>query len=243
MIRHTGIVVFTLLFTAACLGDSAATGPVADSARARDRAIVFVRSNYPGGGMDLGTWFEWEEAVVETGEPEPWIEHWYSAGDWVVAVGSPAVASDGGFYDVAITCPVTGFSWQGRVTTHGEVLEGPEQVLAACDAAIGHVDGKYLHSQLNNLTWIGRRTTPFGSAGHETFTYTAGDWVMTVSYPMTGPEPAICHIKLANNTTGFRWEGDMDPLRQLTETAAYSLVSDDGEAWFTPPPRFQLPTR
>ena len=99
-------------------------------------------------------------------------------------------------------------------------VEVPDGVRAARDAALAYVSEKYgEQAPAPGLTWAEERTTPEGLVGAETYKYTANDWVVTISYPVVAPENVIYHIVVENPTTGFRWEGELDAERNLTETA------------------------
>jgi len=67
------------------------------------------------------------------------------------------------------------------------------------------------------LSWTEKETTPEGVVGASTVQYTAGDWVMTLSHPVVAPEQVVYQVTLANATTGFEWQGEVDAAGQVTE--------------------------
>ena len=100
------------------------------------------------------------------------------------------------------------------------VVEVPEDVPTARDAALAYISENYGdQAPPPGLTWAEERITPEGLVGSETFQYTAGEWVVTISYPVVAPENVIYQIVAENPTTGFRWEGELDAEGYLTEMA------------------------
>jgi hypothetical protein len=65
--------------------------------------------------------------------------------------------------------------------------------------------------------WMEERTTPEGWVGSTTYEFTAGDWVVTITDPVLPPERIVRGVVVANDATGFRWEGEVDALGQVTE--------------------------
>jgi hypothetical protein len=133
-------------------------------------------------------------------------------------------------YDVVITNPDTGFMWEGRVNPGGVIAEGGEQVLAACDATCDYLDDRFAQLGFGDLEWIGRRVTPGGLVGLETYEYTADHWTLKVTFPVVAPDAAVYHVSIENDATGFVWEGEMDTERNLTEMGAYSRAPGGGTA-------------
>jgi len=98
-------------------------------------------------------------------------------------------------------------------------VEVPDDVRLARDVALAYISENYGdQAPAPGLTWTEERTTPEGLVGSETFQYAAGDWVVTISYPVVAPENVIYQIVVENQTTGFRWEGQLDAEGHLTET-------------------------
>jgi putative hemolysin len=99
--------------------------------------------------------------------------------------------------------------------------EPPDEVRTARDVALAYVSGRYgEHAPGMGLIWTEERTTPEGLVGSETFEFTTGDWVVTISYPVVAPEAVVYQVVVTNATTGFRWEGEVNAVLQVTETLA-----------------------
>lgn len=99
-------------------------------------------------------------------------------------------------------------------------VEGPDPVRAR-DAALAYVIGHYgEQAPWPNLIWLGEEITPEGLVGHAAYQYGGGDWVVTISYPTAAPEAGVYQVVVANETTGFQWEGEVDAEGRVTETAA-----------------------
>ena len=199
-----------------------------DVRAARDAALAYISENYPDQAPAPG--LTWAEEYTTPEGLVGWVTYEFRAEDWVVTIGTAVVPPEMRRYEVMVENPATGFWWEGRVDAEGQVAEGPEIVLTARDAALNYVIEHYPDdSPAPDLTWEGGRTTPEGLIGSETFQYTAQDWVVTISYPVVAPENVVYQIVVENPTTGFRWEGELDAERYLTETAA----EDEYVGWKT----------
>lgn len=190
---------------------------------ARNAAVDHVQANYSVGPDLVAPWHE--DRVAEQ-DATGWVVYQYTSVPWIVTVGGPAAGLDADYYDVVILNPEMRFSWEGRVVSGSRVVEGSESVLAACDAACDYLAGQFPELGIGDLEWIGRRVTPDGLVGRETYPYTAGDWMLTVVYPVVAPDAVAYQIMLENEANGFVWEGEMDAGRHLTQTAAYSRVPE-----------------
>jgi hypothetical protein len=105
-------------------------------------------------------------------------------------------------------------------------VEAPDPQ-AARDAALAYVTENYgEQAPASGLTWTEEVITPEGLVGSSTFQYTpeegAGDWVVTVSFTLVAPQATIYQVVVANPTTGFRWEGEVDASGEVTELSAPS---------------------
>jgi len=100
-------------------------------------------------------------------------------------------------------------------------VEAPDEVRAARDVALAYVSGRYSEqAPALGLTWTEEFITPEGLVGSGTFQYTAEDWVVTITYPLVAPEAVVYQVVVANQTTGFQWEGGVNAVLQVTETLA-----------------------
>jgi len=94
----------------------------------------------------------------------------------------------------------------------------PSDPVGARDTVLAHLAGSYPGlAPAPSLAWTEKRTTPQELVGGEGYEYTAGDWVITVSYPVVAPESVVYTIVVANKKTGFHWEGQVDAAGQVTE--------------------------
>ena len=99
-------------------------------------------------------------------------------------------------------------------------VEAPDPVRAR-DAALAYISEHYgEQAPTPGLTWMEEHTTPEGFVGSSTFQHTAGDWAVTVSFPLVAPEAVVYQVVVANQTTGFQWEGEVDAAGQVKETIA-----------------------
>lgn len=106
----------------------------------------------------------------------------------------------------------------GVLTPEG-ALEAPDPVHAR-GAALAYVIEHYgERAPAPSLTWTEERITPEGLAGSSTFLYTAGDWVITVSFPLVAPQNVIYQVVMINQKTEFRWEGKGNAAGQVKEQA------------------------
>jgi len=190
-----------------------------DILAARDAALAFVREQY--GDQAPASDLSWMEELTTPELLVGGISYRFTVGDWVVTVDTAVVPPEMRVYQISVSNPNTGFWWEGRIDAQGQGTEGPEIVLTARDAALSYISEHYgEQAPPPDLTWEGGRATPEGLVGGTTFQYTAEDWVVTITYPVVAPENVIYHIVVANPTTGFQWEGELDAERYLTETAA-----------------------
>lgn len=186
---------------------------------ARDAVLAYVREQY--GDQAPALELSWMEELTSPELVPGGISYRFTAEDWVLTIDTAVVPPEMRVYRMSVSNPTPGFWWEGRIDAQGHVTEGPEIVLTAHGAALNYVSEHYGEQAPGpDLTWEGGRATPEGLIGGETFQYTADDWVVTITYPVVAPENVVYHIVVANPTTGFQWEGELDAERYLTETAA-----------------------
>lgn len=215
------VLVMALALTAVGCGsvppgeDTSAAQAPTEVQGARDAAVTFVREHFEEAPAESLSWVE------EKLTPEGLVggEEWqYTAGDWTVKVSYGVVAPEWTVYHVAVSNESTGFEWEGRVDGSGRAPEAPENALVARDQALFYVSEQHGQSGLGaGLAWQEERLTPENIVGGETYQYTAGDWVVTVAYPVVLPENTIYTISITNQSTGFQWEGEIDGQGVLTE--------------------------
>jgi len=190
---------------------------------ARDAAFAAITERY--GEQAPRPNLPWAvEDITPDGQGSPVFQ--YSAEDWVVTVSCMVTIPDGCTYDVLVINETTGFRWEGEVDTRGEVIERPtrepvkasEWVLAARDAVLAYLADQYGdQAPPLGLTWSEAYTTPEGWVGSSDLEFTAGDWVIAISYPVVPPERTVYQVMVANQLTGFQWEGKVDATGQVTQ--------------------------
>jgi len=157
----------------------------------------------------------------------------FTTGDWVVTVSYPIVAPEAVVYQIVAANESTGFWWEGEVDAAGQVTElsaSTEPTVEvrdpgrALEIALAYLSEHYSdQAPAAGLTWVGDRPPPEEPVGGETFEFTsesAPDWVVTVSYVVVAREDLVFQVVVANETTGFRWEGEVDASGQVTEKVA-----------------------
>jgi hypothetical protein len=116
---------------------------------------------------------------------------------------------------VLILCPISCASLGSSDTPAPP--ETPAEVLAARDAALVYVIGHYgEQAPWRNLIWLEDEVTPEGMVGQVAYRYAAGDWVVTISHPVVAPDAVVYSVAVANQTTGFQWEGEVDAAGRVT---------------------------
>jgi len=197
---------------------------------ALDAVLAYLSANYGDEAPAPG--LIWMGENITPGWPEApvpgWVEYQYTAEGWVVAIGHAVLPREWTIYRVTVTNPTTGFQWEGEVDAAGQAAEllAPEEVRTACAMALGYTSHHYGEQADpgRGVVWMEERTTPEGLVGSETYEFTTGDWVVTISYPVVAPENVVYQVVMANQATGFQWEGDVDAAWQVTETLAPSDV-------------------
>jgi putative hemolysin len=89
-----------------------------------------------------------------------------------------------------------------------EQASRPSDPVGARDAVLvylGENDGD--RAPALGLVWTEEHTEPEGLVGGESYEYTAGDWLIAVSYPVVAPEEVVYTVNVSNQATGFQWEG------------------------------------
>jgi len=99
-------------------------------------------------------------------------------------------------------------------------IETPDPVPAR-DATMAYLrdqhGGQFLPA---NLTWTEECTQPEGIACLVTCQYTAGGWVITVTYPMVSTEKVVFGVAVTKETDEFHWQGTVDGSGLVTEQLA-----------------------
>jgi hypothetical protein len=98
--------------------------------------------------------------------------------------------------------------------------EEPNDLLqaGARDAALAYIKTTYpRYAPSDNLNWKVDEITPEGLVGSTTFQYSAEDWVITLTAPVVAPDAIIYHVEVTNESSPFRWEGEVDANGEVTE--------------------------
>ena len=227
-----------LVLTAGCGPRTLMDVPVEASEHvrtARDAALAYISEHYgeqpPAPGA---TWTETRPLGQTPGRGECR----FTAEGWVVTIVYAVLPPEWTVYQVTVANRTTGFQWDGEVDAVGQVVEelAPEEVRSARDAGLAYVFYHYDEepARAPGRIWTEERTTPEGLVGSDTFEFTTGDAVVTVSHPIVAPDAVVYQIVVANQTTGFWWEGEVDADGQLTELSASTEptvdVRDPGRA-------------
>lgn len=69
------------------------------------------------------------------------------------------------------------------------------------------------------LVWVEEDITPDDIVGSSSVRYRAGEWIVTVRYPVVLPENTIYHVTVENGSD-FRWEGEVNPGGEVRELAS-----------------------
>ena len=102
-------------------------------------------------------------------------------------------------------------------------VDAPDPVRAR-DVALAYVSGRYgEQAPALGLSWTDENVTPEGLVGASTFQFAAhaergdADWAVTVSFPIVAPQATVYQVVVANQVTGFQWEGEVDAAGQVVE--------------------------
>jgi len=103
--------------------------------------------------------------------------------------------------------------------------ETPEEVEDALDAALAYVIANYPEeAPAPSLTWAAENITPGWPdapvPGWVEYQYIAEDWVIKIGHAVLPPERIIHQVVVANESTGFRWEGEVGAAGQVTKQPA-----------------------
>lgn len=181
---------------------------------ARDAALAFLRTIYPGKAPPEG--LSW---VGQNTTPPGVVgisSYEFVSGDWLMWIGTPQIMPGTLIYEMELTNQQALFHWTGTLDTRHAVLESnlnvAIEVLIVREIILSYVREHYpAQAPAETLAWIGERTTPEGAGGHESCRFTAEVWTMTVDYDnKTSPEQVVYQVELRNASTEFVWRGQVD---------------------------------
>lgn len=208
--------------------------------RARDAALTIIGECYAAEAPVTG--LDWTAENVTPGWPDRpvpgQVDYRFTADEWVVNVSYAVLPPEQTIYHVVVTNQATRFEWRGEVDAAGQVAEqiAPDEVRTALDAVMAYVSRYYSDQPAlePGRIWMEERTTPEGWIGSTTYEFTAGDWVVTVTNPVLPAERTVRGVVVANETTGFRWDGKVDAAGKVTEAHGSSEpvmdIRDPGQA-------------
>jgi hypothetical protein len=207
---------------------------------ARDAALTIVGERYAAEAPATG--MTWTAENITPGWPDRpvpgQVDYCFTADEWVVSVSYAVLPPEQTIYKVVVTHEATRFEWRGKVDAAGRVSEqiAPDEVRAALDAVMAYVSEYYSDQPAlePGRIWMEERTTPEGWIGSTTYEFTAGDWVVTITDPVLPPERTVRGVVVANESTGFRWDGKVDAAGKVAEAYASSEpvmdIRDPGQA-------------
>jgi hypothetical protein len=95
---------------------------------------------------------------------------------------------------------------------------GPPDPARARDQALAYLAEAYGEQPPGpGVTWTEEDLTPEGLVGAAGRQYTAGEWTVTVRFPVVAPEAMIYQVTVENEASGFGWEGQVDARGAVTE--------------------------
>ena len=103
-------------------------------------------------------------------------------------------------------------------TPQAEDMPLPDPARAR-DAVLEFVANAYTAGDFSDTVWAEDDVTAEGLVGASDRLYSAGDWAVGVSFPIVAPEATIYQVVIANEATGFQWDGEVDAYGQVTERA------------------------
>ena len=199
---------------------------VVDPKIAREAALNYIRAHCGRSAPPEG--IAWAEENLTR---EGWVggtTFRYTVETWTVTVSYSIVNPVDTIFQVTVVNETTGFRWEGEVDAAGQVTETPGEPAewftptSASDAALAYVDGRY-DTALVDLLWAESDVTSGAPdkplVGAVKLRYTAGDWTLSLSYPVVRPDLVRYRVTIANEATGFRWQGEVDAAGQVTETS------------------------
>jgi len=192
-----------------------------DIHNARDTALSYLSKLFGEEAPEAGlTWTERHvvpEVLVESGI------YFYTAEDWVVTISYPVVPPEMVVYHMAIVNKASGFGWGGWIDETGQVTMVTDPVLAARDAALAYIRTQYSRqAPEQEASWIAEIigipvSEGPGGVGTFQYTYTTGEWGVTISFQLLASKPVTYQVVVTNRSTGFFWQGEVNPAGQVTE--------------------------
>jgi hypothetical protein len=95
----------------------------------------------------------------------------------------------------------------------------PAEVAKARDTALSFLQQRYPGTApAAGLAWAGKNTTPPDMSGVSSYSFSAGDWFLSMWVPMVSAGTSIYEMDLSNPGTGFQWTGKLSQDHQVLES-------------------------
>lgn len=207
---------------------------------ARDAVLAIIGERYAAEAPATG--MTWTAENITPGWPDKPVpgqaDYHFTADGWVVSISYAVLPPEQTIYHVVVTNQATQFEWRGEVDAAGQVAEqiAPDEVRAARNAVMAYLSEYYSDQPTlqPGQIWMEERTTPEGWIGSTTYEFTSGDWVVTITDPVLPPERTVRGVVVANESTGFRWDGKVDAAGSVSDARASSEpvmdIRDPGQA-------------
>ena len=191
---------------------------------ARDAALTYLRQSYPQKAPAEG--MAWTGRRVSPDGQIGSVDYEFESGKWLMRVGVPMLSPGLFLYEMLLANPDSGFRWEGKLDKNLAVLESNlgvgGDVLVVRDTVLAYVREQHAgKSPVHGLLWVGERTTPPDSVGHESGRFTAGDWTMRVEYDVMPPDQVLYRVELQNSASQFTWRGQVDAEGVVLEYAEH----------------------
>ena len=195
---------------------------------ARDAALAYIRQHYADQAPSAN--LSWNANRITPEQLLGSETYEFAADGWVSVISYPIVRPDLTIYKVAVVNSANNFAWEGQIDAQGHVSVAPEGVLHALRATLGYLAFNDPGRAPDPYQpWAETRTTPEGILGAETYEYRAGDWTVTVSYPVVAPSAMIYTVMVENKTAGERWEATVDAAGLVTFKTDETSGENEGE--------------
>ncbi len=190
---------------------------------ARDAALSFLRERYEPQAPAAG--LAWSGRRAADSESPALTTYEFAAGDWLLTVWVPMISQDVAIYEMALGNETTGFEWTGKLSQENVVQESNvgvrADVLIVRDLVLRYYRERYgASAPPERLVWLGERTTPEGSVGHEQCQFAAGGWLITVDYAVSRPDQALYSVHLADSGSGLQWRCQINAEGEILEIQA-----------------------
>jgi hypothetical protein len=181
---------------------------------ARSAALDFVQAAYPDKAPPAD--MMWAARVMTPMGLSGVSYHEFAGDGWLMAINAVTISVEEVLFEVDLDNEEAGFGWSGKLDADYAVVESNLDVsvgvLIARDLVLAHVRERYpSDAPQETIVWMGERTTPMGSVGHESCRFASDEWSMVVQYEVVRPDEASYHAELARYDEAFVWRGRVDP--------------------------------